>query len=151
PPEKPKEEPKKPRAVYGASRKSVTSEEGIDVKAGNTVAKAPDEEKLRPEDADSLPIPTDEYLVTQMPQLASEVRVPYPEEARKRGVQGAVVMDILIDAAGKVREATLVSGPASGLDEAALSAVRGFQFKPARMQDQAVAVRIRYAYRFVLE
>ena len=152
-PEPKKSETKKPRAVFGASRKSLTTDapDASEFKAGNTVAKAPDQEKLKPEDADSLPVPTEEYLVTQMPELAQEVRVPYPAEAKRKGAQGSVVMDILIDASGKVREANLVQGPEDSLNAAALEAVRGFAFKPARIQDKAVAVRIRYAYRFVLE
>ena len=150
---KPKEAPPKdkPRAVYGLSRKALTADDGEVVKAGNTVAKAPDQEKLLPSDADSLPTPTDEYLVTRMPELASEARIPYPPEAQKKGVEGPVVMDILIDQNGAVRDATLVSGPGAGLNELALAAVHNFKFKPALLQDKPVAVRIRYAYRFVLQ
>lgn len=142
--------PKK-RAVFGLSRKAITSEQGEEVKAGNTTAKAPDQEKLRPGDEDALPIPADEYLVTQMPVLKLEVRVPYPEEAKKRGVQGAVTLDLLIDGSGTVREVQLVQGPGFGLNEAAITAARQFRFEPARMDNQTVAVRIRYVYRFVLE
>jgi protein TonB len=61
------------------------------------------------------------------------------------------VMDILVDGAGTVREAKLVNGPGAGLDEAALEAVKRFRFKPAEVDGKPVAVRIRYAYRFVLE
>ena len=60
-------------------------------------------------------------------------------------------MDILIDATGHVRDAKLLQGPDESLNQAALAAVRGFVFKPAMVQDKPVAVRIRYAYRFVLE
>lgn len=147
-PEKPKQ---KPKAVYGFSRKSATADDGIDVKRGNTVAKAPDDKKLDKDDPDSLPIPEDEVLVTRMPKLRDEIRIPYPSEAKKAGVQGAVIMDLLIDSKGAVREAKLVGGPGSGLDEAALEAVKQFRFEPALIQDKPVAVRIRYAYRFVLE
>jgi TonB family protein len=151
-PEPKKVEKKQPRAVFGLSRKSITSDQtGEEVKLGNTVAKTPDQEKLKPEDADQLPVPTEEYLVTRMPELAQEVRVPYPAEARRKGLQGAVVMDLLIDESGKVREAKLVQGPEESLNQAALSAVHGFLFRPALIQDKPVAVRIRYAYRFVLE
>jgi protein TonB len=139
------------RGVFGVTRRSLVAEEGEDVKAGNTVAKEVDTTQLRPGDEESLPIPADEFLVTAMPELASEVRVPYPREAREKKVQGAVVMEILIDAQGVVREAILVSGPGAGLDEAALEAVRSFRFRPARIEERPVAVRIRYAYRFVLE
>jgi protein TonB len=139
------------RAVFGASKKSLTSESGIDAKAGNTVAKTPDKEQLNKDDVDVLPIPVDEYAVSEMPRLKSEYRIPYPAEAKKNAIQGAVVMDLLIDSDGVVREAKLLQGPGFGLNEAALEAVRKFEFLPARQGDNKVAVRIRYSYRFVLE
>lgn len=149
-------EEKKPekRAVFGVSRKALTdSTDGTapDLKKGNTVAKNPDQEKLRESDEDSLPIPTEEYLVTAMPTLDQEYRIPYPPQAKKAGIQGRVIMDLLIDNEGKVRKADLVDGPGSGLNEAALEAVKSFRFKPARIQDRPVAVRIRYSYHFILE
>jgi protein TonB len=151
-PPKPTPENKvKPRAVFGASRKSVTSAEGVDVKAGNTIAKDPDTKQLRAEDEDELPLPTEEYLVSKMPELIEDIRVPYPPEAKKRNVEGAVLVDILIDAAGRVREAVFVEGPGFGLNEAALEAVKRFRFRAAEVDGQPVAVRIRYAYRFVIE
>lgn len=144
---------KKPlgREVFGISPKSVASDVGEEVKAGNTVAKAPDQEVLKPGDPDALPVPSEEYLVTSMPELKSEVRVPYPPEARKRGISGAVIMNLLIDTLGKVREVSLIEGPAAELNAAALAAAKGFQFSPAMIRDKPVAVRIRYVYRFVLE
>jgi protein TonB len=151
----PKKEAPKPRSVFGVSRKSLTADAqdtaAPDIKAGNTVAKAPDQEKLRDDDADSIPIPTEEYLVSEMPSLAQEIRIPYPPDAKQKGIEGPVVMDILIDSQGRVREARLLQGPDESLNQAALAAVKGFMFKPARVQDKPVAVRIRYAYRFVLE
>src|SRR4051812_20603881 len=76
---KPKPKPQvAPRQIFGASRKANTSEEGLDIKQGNTVAKAPDNDKLLPSDADSIPIPTEDYLVTAMPQLEREIVIPYP-------------------------------------------------------------------------
>ena len=139
------------REVFGISPKSVTSPQGEEVKAGNTVAKAPDQEILKPGDPDALPVPSEEYLVTSMPELQSEVRVPYPPEAKKRGIQGAVVMNLLIDDSGKVREVTLVEGPNTELNAAAMTAAKGFRFSAAMIQKKPVAVRIRYLYRFVLE
>jgi periplasmic protein TonB len=149
----PKVREKKPlgREVFGISPKSVTSEQGEEVKAGNTVAKAPDQEVLKPGDPDALPVPSEEYLVTSMPELKSEVRVPYPPEARKRGISGAVIMNLLIDTLGKVREVSLVEGPNAELNSAAIAAAKGFQFTPAMIRDKPVAVRIRYKYNFVLE
>jgi protein TonB len=148
---KPKPKPQVlPRQIFGASRKSITSEEGLDVKQGNTVAKAPDNLKMLPSDADSIPIPTEDYLVTAMPALEHEVVIPYPPEVKKRGVQGAVIMDLVIDSTGRVRKADLVEGPDPELNKAAVEAAMGFKFRPAMVQDKAVAVKIRYAYKFVI-
>lgn len=93
----------------------------------------------------------EEYEVGEMPILLNEVRVAYPPGARNRGVQGNVVFDLVVGSNGKVAQVTLVSSPDPDLSEAASTAVRGFKFKPARVGDKAVAIRIRYSYRFILE
>ncbi len=143
----------KVKRVSGISRKAVQSaSSAVEVKQGNTIAKEADNEVLREDDPDALPDVVDEFLVQQMPALASEVRIPYPSEAKKNGIQGTVVLDILIDSLGQVRDVILVNGPGYGLNEAAFTAVRGFRFHPATSQEgKPVAVRIRYGYRFVLE
>ncbi len=149
---KPAEPPKVVKKVFGLSKDTLQGNEGstVSVKAGNTIAKEIDQEKINPEDAESLPIPTEEYLVTQMPRLKSEIRIPYPAEARSKNIEGVVVMDILIDEKGKIRSATLIEGPGFGLNEAALKAIYQFEFSPAVVDKKPVAVRIRYSYRFVL-
>ena len=142
------------RQIFGVTKKSITSApnaNSAEVKQGNTVAKAPDDLKMNDTDAESLPIPADDYLVSKMPVLESEFRIPYPEEARKKAIEGPVVMDLLIDQNGKVRKVTLINGPGHGLNEAAVQALENFKFQPAHIDKQAVAVRIRYTYRFVLE
>jgi periplasmic protein TonB len=156
----PKEEVKPPpkevpRAVFGVSRKAMTADAGVkdaaEVKQGNTVAKAQDDLQLDKNDADNLPIPTDDFLISAMPRLKAEVRIPYPEQAKKAGIEGPVVMDLLIDTEGLVRRVDLIKGPGFGLNEAALQAAEKFQFIPGRVGEQSVAVKIRYTYRFVLE
>jgi protein TonB len=146
-----------PRAVFGISRNTLLesapsdSSPPVAVKAGNTLAVAPDDRVLRPEDVGSLPIPTEEYLLTEMPRPIAEIRIPYPKEARAKGIEGGVSIDLLIDEDGNVRDARLLNGPGGGLDEAALEAVRRLRFRPAKVKEKPVAVRIRYLYRFVLE
>lgn len=143
---------KTPKKVFGLNKNTLQGGEGaaVEIKAGNTIAKEIDQEKLNPEDADALPIPAEEYLISKMPRIKSEVRVPYPPEARQKNIEGAVVMDILIDEKGKVRKATLIEGPGYGLNEAALNAIYKFEFQPAYVDNKAVAVQIRYSYRFLL-
>jgi len=151
----PKQQIQKPaisaRKVFGVSRKALLEEgSSVSEKAGNTLATAPDDKKLADGDHD-LPIPTDDYLVEAMPILKDEVRVAYPKEAKEKSIEGPVVMDILIDQEGVVRQANVVSGPGFGLNEAASLAIQKFHFVPAKVKAQNVAVRIRYTYRFILE
>ncbi|MFZ4404020.1 MAG: energy transducer TonB, partial [Pseudobdellovibrionaceae bacterium] len=112
--------PPKAREVFGLSRKALTAETGaIEVKSGNTLAKEQDRIQLQDSDVDSLPIPSDEFLVNSMPRLKSDVRIPYPAGAKKRGVFGNVIMDLLIDNKGLVRQATLIESPDAELAAAA--------------------------------
>lgn len=142
------------RAVFGASRQALrdSASDSVLVKTGNTVTKEEDDETLTDRDPDALPSPVDDYLVERMPEVVSDVRVPYPAQAKERGVQGAVTLELLIDSDGAVRHAAVVDGPGHGLDEAALEAAKRFRFRPAVADGgKSVAVKIRYAYRFVLE
>ncbi len=150
----PAPEAKAAREVFGASRNSHTDasvgDDGVEAKKGNTLAKESDQEVLKDSDADSLPTPTEEYLVSEMPSVLSEVRPVYPKEARAQQLEGPVVMNILIDETGKVRQVTVVEG-----DElfrpGAMEAMKKFKFKPAQVDGKPVAVKIRYTLRFQLE
>jgi len=93
----------------------------------------------------------EDYEVSEMPLLINEVRVPYPSDARARGIQGIVVFDLLIGSDGKVKEVKALSSPDSSLTIAAQNAVSLFRFRPAKMGDKVVAIRIHYTYRFLLQ
>jgi protein TonB len=142
------------REVFGANRNSYTDEslgdEGISVKKGNTLTKAVDATKLEDTDADSLPTPTEEYLVSEMPSVLSEVKPIYPKEAREKQLEGRVSLDVLIDDKGLVRQVNFLEGN-SLFRESAIEAMRRYKFRPARVDGKAVAVRIRYSINFELE
>jgi len=61
--------------------------------------------------------------------LVHRVEPDYPEEARRQGVQGAVVLEVHINPAGAVQELKLISGSPL-LAQAATDAVRQWKFKP---------------------
>lgn len=63
----------------------------------------------------------------------------YPILAKQARVEGAVVIEAIIDASGNVVEAKVVSGPAL-LMKAALDAVRQWKFEPTYLNEQPVAV-----------
>lgn len=143
------------KEVFGINRKSILQSEkseppGLEVKAGNTLAKAPDQEIADPNLGD-LPQAVDEYLVDQMPKVLNEVKAIYTLEARARGIEGVAVFDLLIDKDGKVRRADLISGPGYGLNESVQEALMQFRFSPATLKSQPVAVKIRYSYRIKIE
>ena len=141
------------RKVFGVTKKSLRSSDSTAVKAkvGNTIAKKVDQKKLKKGDDESLPIPEEDYMVTAMPRVVSEFRDPYPKEAKEKGIEGKVILEILIDNEGRVRKATLIDGPGYGLNEVALASIKKFKFAPAKIGDQTVAVVIRYGINFVLE
>ncbi|HAZ13581.1 MAG: hypothetical protein A2X86_13700 [Bdellovibrionales bacterium GWA2_49_15] len=142
------------REIFGLSRQSYTdkTQEGVAVSAkiGNTTTKVADNEQLQSSDPDALPVPTEEYLVSQMPSLLTEVKPAYPKEAKEKQIEGAVTMNILIDEKGNVRQAGIIEGPEI-FRTTALEAIRKFIFSPAKVDGKAVAVRIRYIMRFKLE
>jgi TonB family protein len=80
------------------------------------------------------------------------VPAEYPPEAEAAGVQGSVVLSIVIGEDGEVREARIVEpGPHPGFGPAALHAVTQFRFRPAEIDGKPTAVEISYRYDFVLK
>jgi protein TonB len=142
------------REIFGASRESYTDKtlgkDGVEAKKGNTLAKEVDKTQLLDSDASSLPTPTEEYLVSEMPVPLSEVRPVYPKEAKDKQIEGSVAMDVLIDDKGKVRLASVIEG-SEIFRASALEAMKKFLFRPAKVDGKPVAVRIRYSIKFKLE
>ncbi|MFC1620383.1 energy transducer TonB [Candidatus Neomarinimicrobiota bacterium] len=67
--------------------------------------------------------------------------VKYPSIAREAGIEGTVVIQAFINDRGVVTETVIAKGlPGTGLDEAAVKAIRGTRFKPAKQRDRAVGV-----------
>ncbi|HCF58748.1 MAG TPA: energy transducer TonB, partial [Myxococcales bacterium] len=91
------------------------------------------------------------YKVTKLPELSREVKAKYPEEARKLGIEGQVILELTIDATGKVTQARLVKRAGHGFDEAALEAVRRFAFKPGTEGGEPIVTEITYTYTFQLD
>ena len=55
----------------------------------------------------------------------------YPPEARQQGIEGKILVRLVVDETGKVRSTVLVSKLGHGLDELALSRAKELQFEPA--------------------
>ncbi|MDQ3300179.1 MAG: TonB family protein, partial [Myxococcota bacterium] len=75
----------------------------------------------------------------------------YPAEARQLGIQGAIRVRLVVDAAGKVTSATLLNRLGHGLDELALSRARTIVFDPAKdTDDRAVTSVVVWTFHMAL-
>jgi TonB family protein len=88
--------------------------------------------------------------LTKAPELLKFVEAPYPEVEPKPTGDVGVLIAISIDATGKVAEASVQESGGAPFDQAALAAVRGFEFSPAEIDGKPAAIRILYRYLFTL-
>jgi TonB family protein len=84
-------------------------------------------------------------------ELQSESPFAYPLKARRLGVQGTVVLQLVIDDQGRVANATVLDGPGHGLNETAHDSVFRSLFKPASRDGKAAWSYLVYKYTFLLE
>ena len=86
------------------------------------------------------------------PQPMTSIRPQYPEIAQEAGIEGVVVVQAFIDKKGRVKETLILKGvPNTGLDEAAMEAIRKTRFKPAKQRERAVGVWISIPVNFKLK
>jgi protein TonB len=90
--------------------------------------------------------------VASPPSVLSQVRPNYPPLARARGIEGLVVVELIIDRAGRVEaDSVRVKQSIAALDDAAIDAVRRWRFRPGRDRDgQTVRVILEVPIRFQL-
>jgi protein TonB len=69
----------------------------------------------------------------------SSVAPVYPADAKEKGIQGTVTLDITIDKEGHVAQLTASSGPAE-LIQSATDAVRQWVYKPTLLNGEPVSV-----------
>jgi len=67
----------------------------------------------------------------------------YPEIARKSGIEGRVVLQVIIGSKGEVGEIKVIKSLGlQAMDEAAINAIRSVEWLPARQRDKPVSVLI---------
>lgn len=87
-----------------------------------------------------------------LPEPLLYVAPEYPPDAKAQGLEGEVVLRLVIDENGEVVEATVSEGAGHGFDEAAIAAARKLRFEPARYADGTpFKAAIQYRYAFELE
>tara|TARA_A100001037_G_scaffold285306_1_gene292502 strand:+ start:6664 stop:7287 length:624 start_codon:yes stop_codon:yes gene_type:complete len=86
------------------------------------------------------------------PQPLSSIRPVYPEIAQEAGIEGTVVVQVFVDKKGRVKDTLILKGiPNTGLDEAAVTAIKKTRFRPAKQRERAVGVWISIPVNFRLK
>src|SRR5579863_1349762 len=82
------------------------------------------------------------------PTLLREVKPAYTDEARRRAIEGNVVLQIIVRADGSVGDVRVTHTLAAGLEQRAVEAVRQWRFSPARHQGTPVDVLVEVSVGF---
>lgn len=158
----PAERPLEAPPVFGVTMDStVSGGSGMAVPVGNTLMAKPSAAPRGPAapqaysggpPADVFRPVADAYIATQA-KVRREVNSAdyYPPEALALGLEGAVTLSVGINEKGAVVEVRLLKRAGHKFDEAAMRALREFQFFPARTGDgRAVPTRITYSFKFTV-
>ena len=83
------------------------------------------------------------YHFEEYPALVRYVSPVYPELARQAGIEGTVLLSVLVGTDGAVKEVgVLHSDVTPAMEKAAIAAVRLFEFSPATQNAKPVKARI---------
>lgn len=87
-----------------------------------------------------------------MPRPLNYAPPVYPPEAKEKGLEATVTLQLDIDRTGKVTQASVIDPAGHGFDEAATLAAKALTFEPARKADGTpFAARILYRFTFSLK
>lgn len=100
---------------------------------------------------DTADVTMTEDTVDVLPRPSERASPAYPPRARQAGVEGEVVMNLLITPEGRVADARVLEArPAGVFEEAARTAVLGWRFSPALYQGRPVKTWARQRVVFAL-
>jgi protein TonB len=135
--------------VFGVTMESTSQGgKGPAVPVGNTTTPQPTQGAPTNKPAAA---PVAAVEVTKMPLPQGRCSGKYTEEARAAGIEGVVVLDLVVDESGRARDIKVVSGLDHGLTEAAIKALKECPFSPGEKGGEKVAVRVRgFKIRFVM-
>ena len=84
------------------------------------------------------------------PRLLHEIRPNYTEDARRRGLKGEVLLEIVVQRDGTVGDVRILQSLGDGLGQSAVEAVRQWRFAPARRLGAPVDVLVEVGVEFRL-
>lgn len=88
-----------------------------------------------------------------LPSVVTRVNPEYTRDAMQQGIQGSVILSSVVQTDGSVSDVTVVQSldEMSGLDQAAVDAMKRWKFTAGSKDGKAVAVRIECEMKFALK
>lgn len=94
---------------------------------------------------------TEFYAFDEAPVLVKFVNPKYPDLARQAGIEGTVLINVLVTEDGKVMDARVIQSDVTpAMEKAAIDAAKQFLFKPAKQRTVPVKARMAIPIRFKL-
>lgn len=88
--------------------------------------------------------------VDEIPAIISAPALEYPRDARRRNLEGAVVLEVDIGTDGRAGNIRVVTASAGIFEESAVRHIENARFSPGRVGGRAIPVRMRITVRFNL-
>jgi protein TonB len=98
------------------------------------------------------PVPSPSGIREAIPLYRDNPPPRYPRIARRRGYEGTVVLEVLVNTEGRVAECRIIrSCGHSVLDKAAVKSIRNWLFEPGMRGDKKVEMWVKVPIRFQLK
>jgi protein TonB len=112
---------------------------------------APDKQKPKPSEPAAKQAGFSLDQVDSHPRLTGKVNPTYPFQAKRRGIEGKVILRFLVDKKGQVSQVSVKHAQPEGtFEQSAIKAVRQWQFEPAKKDGRFVATWVEVPIRFEL-
>jgi len=138
--------------VFGVTMESTSQGgNGPAMPVGNTTKPTPNQGSAAPAAPKQLAEPVQAFEATKMPLPQGRCIGKYTDDAKSAGLEGTVVLDLIVGEDGRVRDVQVVQGLGKGLSDAAIAALRACRFSPGEKDGKPVPVRVRgFKIHFVL-
>jgi protein TonB len=91
------------------------------------------------------------YAFDEAPVLIKFVNPKYPDLARQAGIEGTVLLNVLVGDDGKVLQVTVIQSDVTpAMEKSAMEAAKQFMFKAAKQRTVSVKARVAIPIRFKL-
>jgi len=132
-----------PEQTIASQEEIAATTPGVATGEGDNIVVAPPAEDANPR--------YDEFVYTdEVPVLISQVQPKYPDIARDAGVEGSVLVQVMVGKDGRVKDTRVVKSIPM-LDAAAVEAVKQFVFKPALANNKPVVTWVAIPIRFKMQ